>query len=114
MFRGEFDKKSVYNIDVNWEEHLEFFSIKVPDGPLTSQLQHLKEGDEILISKKEEFIKRQMMGADFVLINKKDLAKPGQVESIEGWFKKEFPDKKVMIISAKTGENLDSVYEMMK
>ena len=69
---------------------------------------------EILISKKEEFIKRQMMGADFVLINKKDLAKPGQVESIEGWFKKEFPDKKVMIISAKTGENLDSVYEMMK
>ena len=36
----------------NWEENLEFFSIKVPDGPLTSQLQHLKEGDEILISKK--------------------------------------------------------------
>lgn len=35
----------------NWEEHLEFFSIKVPDGPLTSQLQHLKEGDEIIISK---------------------------------------------------------------
>ena len=36
----------------NYEEHLEFFSIKVPDGPLTSQLQHLKEGDEIIISKK--------------------------------------------------------------
>jgi len=69
---------------------------------------------EPLISKKEEFIKRQMMGADFVLINKKDLAKPGQVESITGWFKKEFPDKKVMVISAKTGENLDEVYEMMK
>jgi len=69
---------------------------------------------EILVSKKEEFIKRQMMGADFVLINKKDLAKPGQVESINGWFKKEFPDKKVMVISAKTGENLDAVYEMMK
>src|SRR5262245_5199311 len=29
----------------NYEEHLEFFSIKVPDGPLTSRLQHLKEGD---------------------------------------------------------------------
>lgn len=69
---------------------------------------------ELLVSKKEEFIKRQMMGADFVLINKKDLAKPGQVESITGWFKKEFPDKKVMVISAKTGENLDEVYEMMK
>ncbi|WP_304335602.1 ferredoxin--NADP reductase, partial [Conchiformibius steedae] len=36
----------------NWEEHLEFFSIKVPDGPLTSRLQHLKVGDEILVSKK--------------------------------------------------------------
>lgn len=36
----------------NWEETLEFFSIKVPDGPLTSRLQHLTPGDEILLSKK--------------------------------------------------------------
>ncbi|WNO08718.1 ferredoxin--NADP reductase [Teredinibacter sp. KSP-S5-2] len=36
----------------NYEEHLEFFSIKVPDGPLTSQLQHVKPGDQILISSK--------------------------------------------------------------
>jgi len=36
----------------NWHEHLEFFSIKVPDGPLTSRLQHLKPGDELIISKK--------------------------------------------------------------
>lgn len=36
----------------NYEEHLEFFSIKVPNGPLTSRLQHLKEGDEILVSRK--------------------------------------------------------------
>ncbi|ANQ84448.1 ferredoxin--NADP reductase [Azoarcus olearius] len=36
----------------NYEEHLEFFSIKVPDGPLTSRLQHLREGDPIVISKK--------------------------------------------------------------
>jgi len=36
----------------NYEETLEFFSIKVPDGPLTSRLQHLKEGDPILVSKK--------------------------------------------------------------
>ena len=36
----------------NWEEHLEFFSIKVPDGPLTSRLQYLKVGDEILVSTK--------------------------------------------------------------
>ncbi|CDF82698.1 ferredoxin-NADP reductase [Pseudomonas sp. QL9] len=36
----------------NYEEHLEFFSIKVPDGPLTSRLQHLKEGDELMVSRK--------------------------------------------------------------
>lgn len=36
----------------NYEDHLEFFSIKVPDGPLTSRLQHLKEGDEVVTSRK--------------------------------------------------------------
>jgi ferredoxin--NADP+ reductase len=36
----------------NFEEHLEFFSIKVPDGPLTSRLQHLKVGDSILVNGK--------------------------------------------------------------
>ena len=36
----------------NYEEHLEFFSIKVPNGPLTSLLQHLKPGDKLLVSKK--------------------------------------------------------------
>jgi len=36
----------------NHEDHLEFFSIKVENGPLTSKLQHLKIGDEILIGKK--------------------------------------------------------------
>lgn len=34
------------------EEMLEFFSIKVPDGPLTSRLQHLKPGDELLVGRK--------------------------------------------------------------
>ncbi len=36
----------------NWEEQLEFFSIKVPNGPLTSRLQHIREGDSILLSRK--------------------------------------------------------------
>jgi ferredoxin--NADP+ reductase len=36
----------------NWEEQLEFFSIKVQDGPLTSRLQHVKPGDSLVISKK--------------------------------------------------------------
>ena len=36
----------------NHEEHLEFFSIKVQNGPLTSRLQHLQPGDEIFVSRK--------------------------------------------------------------
>ena len=36
----------------NYEEELEFFSIKVPDGPLTSRLQNIKVGDELLVSSK--------------------------------------------------------------
>lgn len=34
------------------EDGLEFFSIKVPNGPLTSRLQHLHEGDEVLVGRK--------------------------------------------------------------
>ena len=36
----------------NYEETLEFFSIKVPNGPLTSRLQHLKVGDEVIVGRK--------------------------------------------------------------
>lgn len=36
----------------NHEEELEFFSIKVPDGPLTSRLQSIREGDQILVGRK--------------------------------------------------------------
>src|ERR1700755_1166200 len=36
----------------NHEEQLEFFSIKVADGPLTSRLQKIKEGDTILVGRK--------------------------------------------------------------
>jgi ferredoxin/flavodoxin---NADP+ reductase len=39
-------------VSANHEEHLEFYSIKVPNGPLTSRLQHLKPGDSVLISQK--------------------------------------------------------------
>src|SRR6202044_2095663 len=50
------DEKPVmraYSIaSANHEEHLEFLSIKVADGPLTSRLQHIKPGDEVLISRK--------------------------------------------------------------
>lgn len=36
----------------NWAEELEFYSIKVPDGPLTSRLQHIKAGDQIILRPK--------------------------------------------------------------
>ncbi len=36
----------------NHEERLEFFSIKVAEGALTSRLQHLRPGDEVLVSRK--------------------------------------------------------------
>jgi ferredoxin/flavodoxin---NADP+ reductase len=36
----------------NYEDKLEFLSIKAPDGPLTSRLQHIKPGDRILVGRK--------------------------------------------------------------
>lgn len=36
----------------HYDDALEFFSIKVPNGPLTSRLQHLKAGDEIIVGRK--------------------------------------------------------------
>lgn len=35
-----------------WDEKLDFYSIKVPDGPLTSRLQNIKIGDKVLLGKK--------------------------------------------------------------
>ncbi|MFG1479235.1 ferredoxin--NADP reductase [Xanthobacter sp. V4C-4] len=39
-------------VSPNHEDTLEFYSIKVPDGPLTSRLQHLKDGDPIIVGRK--------------------------------------------------------------
>ena len=36
----------------NYEEYMEWFSIKVPNGPLTSRLQHIKPGDEVITNSK--------------------------------------------------------------
>ncbi|MEP3392877.1 MAG: ferredoxin--NADP reductase [Litoreibacter sp.] len=36
----------------SWDEELEFYSIKVQDGPLTSKLQHIKVGDEVILRPK--------------------------------------------------------------
>jgi ferredoxin/flavodoxin---NADP+ reductase len=39
-------------VSPHYEAHLEFYSIKVPDGPLTSHLQHLKVGNTLLFGRK--------------------------------------------------------------
>ena len=39
-------------VSPNYDDKLEFFSIKVPDGPLTSRLQHIQPGSTILVGRK--------------------------------------------------------------
>ena len=39
-------------VSANYEDHLEFLSIKVPEGPLTSRLQHIQVGDTIIVGRK--------------------------------------------------------------
>ncbi len=39
-------------VSPNYDEQLEFYSIKIPDGALTSRLQHIQPGDSVLISSK--------------------------------------------------------------
>ena len=67
-----------------------------------------------LIRKKEEFFKRQMFAADLILVNKCDIAAPEKMGAAIKWLKTEYPDKPMIPVSAKTGENMDKIYEMMK
>ena len=39
-------------VSANYEEQLEFLSIKVQDGPLTSRLQHIQVGDSVIVGNK--------------------------------------------------------------
>jgi ferredoxin--NADP+ reductase len=39
-------------VSANYEDHLEFLSIKVPDGPLTSRLQNIQVGDAVIVGRK--------------------------------------------------------------
>jgi len=39
-------------VSANYEDYLEFLSIKVADGPLTSRLQHIQVGDSIIVGRK--------------------------------------------------------------
>jgi len=68
---------------------------------------------EILITRKLNFFTGQMRGASFVIINKADLAKEGEIEKAMDWYNKELPGKAVIPVSMKTGENLDIVLSLM-
>jgi ferredoxin--NADP+ reductase len=39
-------------VSANYDEHLEFYSIKMPDGALTSRLQHIQPGQSVLVGRK--------------------------------------------------------------
>ncbi len=53
LMDGEKPLLRAYSIaSPSWDEVLEFYSIKVPDGPLTSRLQHLQPGEEIVMRPK--------------------------------------------------------------
>lgn len=56
MIGLQLEPKSIFRaysiVSTCYDEHLEFLSIKVPDGPLTSHLQKIQPGDEILIKPK--------------------------------------------------------------
>ena len=49
---GKLVRRAYSVASANWEEELEFFSIKVENGKLTSHLQHIKPGDYIHVSRK--------------------------------------------------------------
>lgn len=56
MIGLELEPKPIFRaysiVSTCYDDHLEFLSIKVPDGPLTSRLQHIKVGDDILLKPK--------------------------------------------------------------
>ncbi|NNM52292.1 MAG: ferredoxin--NADP reductase [Pseudomonadales bacterium] len=52
MLNGKPLMRAYSIVSAHYEEHLEFYSIKVQEGPLTSRLQHLKVGDTLMVSRK--------------------------------------------------------------
>lgn len=52
MVKGKPLVRAYSMVSPAWEDHLEFLSIKVPDGPLTSRLQHIRVGERVLIGRK--------------------------------------------------------------
>ena len=67
-----------------------------------------------LIKKKEEFFTRQMQGSDFILINKCDVAQPGEIEDATAWLSERFPNKPIIPVSVTEGTNLEKAYELIQ
>ena len=67
-----------------------------------------------LIKKKEDFFKRQMVGSDFILVNKSDLSTKEKMDEVLDWLRFEFRDREIIPVSLKTGENMDKVHGMIK
>lgn len=67
-----------------------------------------------LIKKKEDFFKRQMVGSDFILVNKSDQSTKEKMDEVLDWLRFEFRDREIIPVSLKTGENMDKVHGMMK
>ena len=55
-----------------------------------------------------------MQGSEFILINKADVAQPGEIEAATEWLSERFPDKPIIPVSVKDGTNLEKVYELIK
>jgi G3E family GTPase len=89
------------------------YSMIDPDEMMIIGIADIQRFDD-LIKKKEEFFKRQIYAANFVLINKSDLATPEKLAAATAWIHREYPDKEIIPVSTKTGENLEKVYGMMK
>ncbi|MDR0523590.1 MAG: GTPase [Candidatus Methanoplasma sp.] len=89
------------------------YSMIDPEEMLIIGIADIQRFDD-LIKKKEEFFKRQMFAADFIIINKSDLATPEKMAEVTGWLKREYPEKEIVPASTKTGENLEKIYGMMK
>lgn len=68
---------------------------------------------KLFVSKKKDFFIRQLSSADFIVINKEDLAKPGQIDEIKTWLSAEFPGKQIVSASVKNKTNLEKIYELM-
>jgi len=84
-----------------------------PDGMFIIGVADIQRFDD-LIKKKEEFFKMQMVAADFILINKCDIATTESLDRATKWLSSTYPNKPILNVSTKNGDNMDKVMGMMQ